>query len=115
MQKEQEIELAENIRSQYLDPKESKLNQLTALNRRVLRPAEIISYIIGIVGALVLGVGMCLAMKVIGDLMVLGIVIGVVGIVLVSINYFVYKAIAKSRKEKYSVQILSLTDQIING
>lgn len=38
-------------------------------------------------------------LKVIGDLMALGIVIGIVGIAMVSVNYLIYRAILKSRKK----------------
>ena len=66
------------------------------------------------IGALVLGVGLCLAMKVIGDLMALGIVIGIVGIAMVSVNYLIYRAILKSRKKKYADQVMALSDALLN-
>ena len=69
----------------------------------------------GIVGALVLGVGMCLAMEVIGSMMPLGIVIGVVGIAMVTANYFLYRAILRSRKKKYAKEIVSLSDELLKN
>ena len=74
----------EHIREQYAEKRVTKFDELKALDKRVKRPAEIFAYTFGVVGALVLGTGMCLAMKVIGDMMALGIVIGVVGIGMVS-------------------------------
>ena len=62
---------------------------------------------------------MSLAMKVIDTTltfaMPLGIGVGLVGILLTSINYPMYKKILKSRKNKYSEQILELSDSILNN
>lgn len=107
-----EIEYAKKINEEYAEKSPSKADELKALDAKVRRPAEIIAYILGIVGALVLGVGMCLAMKVIGDLMILGVVVGVVGIAIVSLNYPVYKAVLKSRKAKYASSVLALCEEI---
>ena len=71
-----------------IDEETNRLEQLKALDGAVRRPAAIFAYTFVILGALVLGVGMCLAMEVIGSLMPLGIVVGVVGIAMVSANYF---------------------------
>ena len=52
---------------------------------------------------------MCLAMEVIasGPVMIaLGVIIGIIGIVMVSINYPIYNKILKVRKEKYASSII---------
>ena len=110
-----EREWVEEIRRDYQGKsvKESKIERLQKLDRAARRPAEIFAYTFGIIGALVLGVGMCLAMRVIGDLFALGIVIGIAGIAMVSVNYFIYKAIAKSGRKKYADQILELSDELL--
>ncbi len=113
MNTEQEKRIAESIRSAYVPEKENKLDQLRKLDARVKLPAEIFAYIFGIVGALVLGVGMCLAMRIIADMLPLGVVIGCAGIAMVAVNYFIYTAIVKSRKKKYAAQILALTDELL--
>ena len=73
----------------------------------------------GIVGALVLGLGMCLAMKVIfasiSYMMFVGIAVGLVGILMVSVNYFWYKNILASRKKKYAPRILALADELLGN
>ena len=111
---EQQQKYARQMQYEYSEHGEIKLEKLQKLDRQVKRPAEIFTYFFGIVGALVLGVGMCLAMEVIGDLMIPGIVIGVVGIVMVAVNYPIYRAIVKSRKQKYSAEVLRLTDDLLN-
>jgi uncharacterized membrane protein YuzA (DUF378 family) len=66
--------------------------------------------------SLVLGVGMCLSMKVLGDgstlSFVFGIIIGLVGIVGVSINYPIYKKLLENGKKKYAFEIIELAKQI---
>ena len=58
---------------------------------------------------------MCVAMKVIlANLMWIGIVVGVVGIFMVSINYFIYKTLLAKGKAKYASEILELSNQLLN-
>ena len=108
-----ELKTVEKIRNQYTQAEATKLDELKALDRKVKRPASIFAYVFGTIGALVLGTGMCLAMKIIGNAMALGIVIGLVGILMVSVNYFIYKKILSSRKKKYQEKVLSLTDELL--
>ena len=117
MDMEQEKQFAQQMRVEYApgSEEEGKLEQLKKLDRAARRPAEIFAYMFGIVGALVLGVGMCLAMEVIGSMMPLGIVIGVVGIAMVTANYFLYRAILRSRKKKYAKEIVSLSDELLKN
>ena len=117
MDMEQEKQFARQMRAEYApgSEEEGKLEQLKKLDRAARRPAEIFAYPFGIVGALVLGVGMCLAMEVIGSMMPLGIVIGVVGIAMVTANYFLYRAILRSRKKKYAKEIVSLSDELLKN
>lgn len=104
---------AELIRKNYEERGESKLDKLRRLDRRVKRPAMIFSLVFGIAGALVLGTGMCLAMKVIGDFMALGVVVGFVGIAMVSANCFIYRAIFNARRKKYGKEILDLSGELL--
>lgn len=113
----QERQYAEKMRAAYAPANEeqTKLEQLKGLDRKVRRPVEIFAYTFGIVGALVLGAGMCLAMEVIGSgLMAVGVVVGVVGIAMVTANYFICRAILRSRRKKYAEKILSLSDELLD-
>ncbi len=114
---ENEMQYAEKLRKEYAakTAEENKLDTLHKLDAAARRPAEIFAYTFGIIGALVLGVGMCLAMEIIGDLMPLGVVIGVVGIAMVALNYPIYKAIMRSRKKKYAQRILALSDELLQN
>ncbi len=88
------------------------------LDRKAKMPATVFTYTFGICAALLLGLGMCLSMKVIGDgmvLMILGIVLGIIGIVGVSVNYPIYKRISEKGKKKYAFEITQLAKEIIDN
>ena len=113
---ENERKYAEEIRKQYA-PKsetENKLETLHKMDAAVRRPADIFAHLFGVLGALVLGVGMCLAMEVIGNVMAAGVVIGAVGILMIAVNYPIYSAILKARKKKYAEKIISLSNELLH-
>lgn len=64
--------------------------------------------------SLVLGLGMCLSMNVIGNgkFIALGIVIGILWLIGVSTNYFSYKKILANSKAKYAQDIIRLANEI---
>lgn len=111
---------AEAIANEYA-PKEtsketSKVKALKRLDIKAKSPANIFAYTFGVAMSLVLGVGMCLSMQVLGDgstvSFVLGIIIGLVGIVGVSVNYPIYKKLLENGKKKYAFDIIELAKQI---
>lgn len=107
---------AEAIANEYSKKSASKVVALRKLDRRAKRPGNIFAYTFGILSALVLGVGMCLSMQVLGDgsapLMALGIALGLLGIAGVSVNYFIYRKILAKNKEKYAGDIIRLAAEI---
>lgn len=112
-----EIKTIEEIKKRYTERETSKLDRLKALDQKVRRPAKIFAYVFGSIGSLILGTGMCLAMKTIfanrSWAMPVGIAIGVVGIAMVSVNYALYKKILSSRKKKYANEVLTLSDELL--
>ena len=109
--------IVKEIKEGYEPKSKTKYDELIALNRKVELPAYIFAYAFGVIGALILGLGMCLAMQVIGTgvpLMVLGIVVGIIGIALVSVNYPIFLAIMKSRKKKYAEKVIALSQELLN-
>ncbi len=104
----------ERIRASYAEKEITKFDELKELDKRVKRPAEIFAYLFGSVSSLVLGTGMCLAMKIIGNSMALGIGIGLVGIALTCATYPLYKKILNDRKKRYAKQIFELSDSLLN-
>ena len=109
-----EVKTIERIRASYTEKEITKLDELKELDKKVKRPAQIFAYVYGSLSSLVLGTGMCLSMKVIGNSMALGIGIGLVGIALTLTTYPIFKAILKRRKNKYSKQIFELSDSLLN-
>lgn len=107
---------AEKIASEYAPKETRKVVALKKLDSRAKRPANVFAYTFGVMMSLLLGVGMCLSMKVIGDgstlYTVLGIVVGVIGIIGVSVNYAIYRKLLENSKKKYSSDIIALANQI---
>lgn len=107
---------AEHIANEYAPKQTSKVKALRRLDAKAKNPAKIFSFTFGIISALILGVGMCLSMKVIGGGSALaigaGIVIGSLGILGVSLNYPLYKKILTKSKNKYAPDIIRLANEI---
>ena len=111
------------IRKKYAvqEKTEDKMEQLRRLDAAVTQKATSVSLVFGVIGALILGMGMSLAMtdigKIIGLLggmaMLIGILIGIIGIVLVSVAYPIYNSIIKKEREKSAPEIIRLTDELM--
>ena len=108
----------ENIRKKYLPKEEDKMEQLRKLHHSASQKAQACSIAVGVIGALVMGTGMSLAMTDIGSVlgslaMVIGIVIGIVGMVLVALAYPLYNRVLKKQREKIAPEILRLSDELL--
>lgn len=104
--------LAESIAKEYAPKGNSKIVALKKLDNRAKLPATIFTYTFGIVSALVFGTGMSLAMQVIGDSMVLGIIVGILGLAGCGFNYPIYKKMLEKGKAKYAYEIVQLAREI---
>lgn len=108
----------EAIRKKYLPREEDKMEQLRKLHAVPTQKAQAASLAVGIIGALIMGTGMSLAMTDIGAAlgsfaMVLGIVVGIVGMVLVALAYPIFNRVLKKEREKIAPEILRLSDELI--
>ena len=113
---ESDIKSIEKIRAAYTERPLTNLERLKKMDRQVTRPALILAYTVGTVGALVLGCGMCLAMpEVIEGYMALGIVVGLIGIAIGALNYPLYKAILRGRRCRASEEILRLSGEMLGN
>ncbi len=111
-----EAEELKKIRSKY-EKKENKstlLEQVQELDKKAEKPGIIVSLILGVLGSLIFGMGMCCIMVWGNKLFALGIIVGVIGIVISGIAYPVYKSVTKRQKEQITPVILKLTDNISN-
>ncbi len=111
--------IIQNIRSKYQKEETSMLDTLKQLDKKVQRPANLFAYIFGSIAALVMGSGMSLVMTDIAAIlsipnpMVLGIIIGIIGLLMVIVNYPIYKTILNVRRKKYANEIFALSDQLM--
>jgi len=107
---------AEAIASEYAPKDTSKVVALKKLDRKAKSKAYVFTYTFGVLMALVLGVGMCLSMKVIGDgssfMTVVGIITGIIGIAGISVNYPIYKKLLNNGKKQYAFEIMQLAKEI---
>ena len=107
---------AEQLANEYAPKTTSKVVALRKLDAKAKLPANIFTYTLGVISALLLGVGMCLCMGQIGSgstaSFIAGIIIGIVGIVGVCVNYPIYKRLLEKGKQKYAFEIIELAKEI---
>jgi len=112
---EKETRYVEKTLKGYKDKPVTKLDELRSLDKEAKRGATVFAYVFGGIGSLVLGFGMCIAMQVIlADLMVAGIIIGLMGIAMVSVNYSIYNKMLTNSKRKYKDRIEKLSNELLN-
>lgn len=119
----EEQEELRRIREKYLTENEAedKMARLRRLDASVSAKAQTVAIIIGVVGILILGFGMSLAMSELSEIlgankdmaMLIGIIVGVFGGVLASLAYPIYNLIVKIERKKLAPEILRLTDELM--
>lgn len=119
-----EQEEIKRIRQQYAGSQESipdKLEQLRRLDASVTKKGTAAALVVGIIGALILGVGMSLVMSDFGKVlgvyshlsMLIGVIIGLVGIILICLAYPIYDHITKKERKRIAPEILRLSDELL--
>ncbi|MDO5785338.1 MAG: dihydropteridine reductase [Eubacteriales bacterium] len=107
---------AEHLANEYAPKDDSRIIALRKLDARAKLPATVFTYSVGILSALIAGVGMCLSMNVIGSgssaSFVFGVIIGLIGLAGMGINYSVYKKMLAKGKQKYAFEIMELAKEI---
>ena len=94
---------------------EDKMERLRRLDASVTRKGTMLSLIVGIVGALILGTGMSLIMTdLLGGMLalVLGVCIGLIGASGVALAYPVYNVVTKKERERIAPEILRLAEEL---
>ena len=117
---EQQKEI-EAIRKKYLPKEADKMQQLRTLHAVPTQKAQAWAIAIGVIGALIMGTGMSLAMTELGEMlgshrefaMLIGIVIGIVGMVLVALAYPIYNRVLKKQRKLIAPEILRLSDELL--
>lgn len=107
---------AEQLANEYAPKDTSKVVALRKLDKKAKMPATVFTYTLGIVSALVFGIGMCLGMKVIGSgstaSFVSGIIIGIIGMIGMGVNLPLYRKLLEKGKQKYAFEIIQLAKEI---
>ena len=108
----------EDIRKKYLPKEENKMEQLRKLHTVPTQKAQAASIAVGVIGSLIMGTGMSLAMTELGTMlgsfaMVLGILIGAAGMILVALAYPIYNKTLQKERERIAPEILRLSDELM--
>ena len=115
----QQQEEVQNIRKKYLPPEEDKMERLRKLHHSATQKAQAWALVLGVIGALIMGIGMSLVMTDIGEMIGLsnalipGIVIGVIGMIPVGFAYPTYNRILKKERQRIAPEILRLSDELM--
>ena len=110
-----------SIRKNYMTPEEDKMQVLRKRHQSATQKAQAWAIAIGVIGALILGSGMSLAMTDLGgtlgvsqeSALLIGIVIGGVGMILVALAYPAYNRMLKKERQRIAPEILRLTDELL--
>ena len=108
-----EQEEVKRIRQKYVPGEEDKMEQLRRLDKSVTQKGTMLSIIIGIAGALLLGVGMSCTMVWKGGLFIPGIIIGILGIGIIAVAYPIYNYVTRKERQKIAPEILRLTEELL--
>ena len=116
-----EQEELKRIREKYTSREENKLDRLRRLDAGVTQKAQAIALALGVIGVLILGLGMSLAMSELEEIlgaykdmaMLFGIIIGVIGGIIAGVAYPVYNWVLKKERKKIAPEIIRLTDELI--
>lgn len=106
----------ERIRNQYVEEhsdreQEDQLKRLRRLDQKAKTPALVIALCLGVGGTLILGTGMSLSLA-LGH-MTVGIIVGVLGIAVLSAAYPVHQIMLKRGKKKYGEEIRALSSELL--
>ena len=101
-----------NIRKKYLPRGETKLEELKRLDRLVQNSGVTESLCAGIGGCLVFGLGLCIAMEVIGHMIRLGVILGLIGTAGMLAAFPVYRKFFNKAKAQHTPRILELAAQL---
>jgi F0F1-type ATP synthase assembly protein I len=104
----------ERIRNKYLPKEENKLETLKRLDSRVQNAGMIESLCIGIIGALIFGIGMCFFLDVFAGAAWLTVIFMTLGTLIMAPAYPIYKRMSKKTKAELTPEILRLSEEIIN-
>lgn len=116
-----EQEEIKSIRQKYVVPVEDDMARLRRLDAGVTQKATISALVAGIIGALIMGFGMSLAMTNLYEFfhmsatlaMLVGIIVGIVGMACAGLAYPIYNLVLRKERAKIAPEIIRLTDELM--
>jgi hypothetical protein len=105
----------ESIRNQYL-PKnevEIKLETLKKLDNKVKNIPLVFGLTFGIVGTLMFGLGMTFFLEWV-EYWYFGIPFSLLGLIMVSVTYYLYIKISNNLKDKYGKEIIKISNELLD-
>lgn len=103
------------IRKEYLPREESKLDQLRRLDESTEKKGTACALALGVLSALILGLGMCCTMVWGYVLFVPGIIIGLIGITGITLAYPLNQHMTRKERERLAPEILRLSSELLSG
>ncbi len=108
-----EIECIRNAYLQKQTVEENKLATLRKLDKKVKNTPLIIALSLGIIGTLIFGLGLTMILE--WNIIILGVIIAALGLIFAAAAYPIYKTTFKHMKNKYSDQIIKLSEELLNN
>lgn len=108
-----EQEELKRIRNKYLPKEENKMELLRRMDAQVTQKATMHAIIVGVIGALVLGMGMSCCLVWADSVFVLGIVVGMIGMGVLALAYPIYSRTIKKERERITPEVLRLTEDLM--
>lgn len=102
-----------SIRQRYMPKEVDKMEQLRKLDQSATQKGVAVSIAVGVVGALLFGIGMCCTMVWAGMWFVPGILVGVFGVAIIAMAYPLYHYSIQKEREKIAPEILRLSDELL--
>lgn len=105
----------QGIQKKYLDQSftNDKLNRLKTLDSKVKSIPEAIGISQGVIGVLIFGTGLTCILE--WNLYVVGIIVMLLGSIIAVLAYFIYNIVKNKLKNKYKDEIISLSNELLNG
>lgn len=102
------------IRQKYLPSVEDKMEQLRKLDKKTTLPGTIAAIVVGLIGALLLGFGLCcVTIESWKAYFVRGIFIGIVGLLLMIAAIPLHRCVTNYMRKKMAAEVLAITDELL--
>ena len=108
-----EQEELKRIRAKYIPQEENKMELLRRLDAQVTQKATMYAIIVGVIGALILGLGMSCCMVWADSVFVLGIIVGVLGMAIIALAYPLYNRTLQKERARIAPEVLRLTEDLM--